>query len=621
MFTLSVFCKRAAALALALLLTGAILRTAVSAEEVSPGLSVPAAEATLPEAAPAPAPLNFFATSYTVTAPGGKNTLGTLRRGDKADIAVVLKDTALTTDDFRLEDYDFSKLIDSFSACTPKAELISSGNEPVSVRVTCPGIEYSGTGQSLKLSAARKGSADAPQTVEVTVSQAEIYVKPEPTPTPAPPAPKEVPAPVILITRSAQPKPLAAKETADIVVTFQNTGKTKAQTPVVSFSASEALTILNENSTFLLPDIEPGKSTSVTVRVQAAKEIQSAGQSLQADLKFSYDSAGSLTQASTSEKLNLSANATGDGQKTDAATPNVVIQDFSYGEQAISAGGHFKLDFRFQNMGRLKIENVVVSVDGGENFALDGGTSTFYYDSLASRGDQRQSVPLMALPTAKSGAQPVTVSFKYEYVDGSKRAAASSEIKLSVPVVQQDRFQINAPTLPETVNAGEELVLTLNYVNRGKTDVSNVEAVIEGEGFESPTKNQYVGNISAGTSGSVGFALTPTDAGKLKVVLKVTYEDPNLQQQTKEFPVELTVSESAAPDFDLDLEGMDEPQGPSFPWPVLGVIPAAGILAGIVVVIRRKRAAAKAAPAPEAENAAWEDWDNVFSDDSDDTEV
>lgn len=622
--TLSVFCKRAAALALALLLTGAILRTAVSAEEVSPGLSVPAAETTVPaqpeapEAAPAPAPLNFFATSYTVTAPGSQNALGTLRRGDKADIAVVLKDTALTTDAFTLEDYDFSKLIDSFSACTPRVELISSGSEPVSVKVTCPGIEYSGTGQSLKLSAARKGSTDAPQTVEVTVSQAEIYVKPEPTPTPAP---KEVPAPVILITRSAQPKPLAAKETADIVVTFQNTGKTKAQTPVVSFSASEALTILNENSTFLLPDIEPGKSTSVTVRVQADKEIQAAGQSLQADLKFNYDSAGTLAQASTSEKLNLSANATGDGQKTDAATPNVVIQDFSYGEQAISAGGHFKLDFRFQNMGRLKIENVVVSVDGGENFALDGGTSTFYYDSLASRGDQRQSVPLMALPTAKSGAQPVTVSFKYEYVDGSKRAAASSEIKLSVPVVQQDRFQINAPTLPETVNAGEELVLTLNYVNRGKTEVSNVEAVIEGSGFESPTKNQYVGNISAGTSGSVGFALTPTDAGKLKVVLKVTYEDPNLQQQTKEFPVELTVSESTDPGLDIDLEGMDEPQGPAFPWPVLGVIPAAGILAGIVVVIRRKRAAAKAAPAPEAENAAWEDWDNVFSDESDDTEV
>ena len=59
-------------------ITGAILRTAVSAEE--PDLSAaPAAETIAPEALTAapeavpeadPAPLNFFATSYTVSAPG-----------------------------------------------------------------------------------------------------------------------------------------------------------------------------------------------------------------------------------------------------------------------------------------------------------------------------------------------------------------------------------------------------------------------------------------------------------------------------------------------------------------------------------------------------------------------
>ena len=104
------------------------------------------------------------------------------------------------------------------------------------------------------------------------------------------------------------------------------------------------------------------------------------------------------------------------------------------------------------------------------------------------------------------------------------------------------------------------------------------------------------------------------------MVLKVTYEDPNLEQQTKEFPVELTVSESSIPDFDIDMEGMDEPQSASFPWPVLGVIPAAAVIAALVVVIRKKRAA-KADPAARADNADWDNWDNVFSDDGDDTEV
>ena len=36
-----------------------------------------------------------------------------------------------------------------------------------------------------------------------------------------------------------------------------------------------------------------------------------------------------------------------------------------------------------------------------------------------------------------------------------------------------------------------------------------------GEGFESPAKVQYLGNVAAGTSGSIGFALTPEAAGAL----------------------------------------------------------------------------------------------------------
>ena len=374
--------------------------------------------------------------------------------------------------------------------------------------------------------------------------------------------------------------------------------------PLASFSASESLIIANDVSTVVLPDLDPGKGTTVTLRVQAAKEIAAASQSLQVELKYSYESAGQLLQATTSDKLNLSAApSTTPGPGIDSATPNIVIRDFSYGQENIAAGARFQLNFRFQNMGRMKVENVVASIDGGENFALDGGTSTFYYDTLGSKAEQTQTVPLQALPTAKSGAQAVTVQFKYEYVDGGKRSAATSEIKMAVPVVQKDRFLVNAPNLPESCTVGEECVLTLNYVNRGKTEVSNVEAAVEGDGVDATARTQYVGNIAAGASGSIGFALTPNRSGPVKVTLKVSYEDPNLQPQTLEFPVELTAAEGAD---DGDL-GMDVPEedagGFKFPWPVLLVIPAAGLVAGAVVLIRRRKALAEVDNDPN-----WDDW-------------
>ena len=587
--------QKSAAILLALTLAAGAALPAF-AEEAAP-LPAPAAvtaEATTSQdAAP-----NFLTLSYT-------SSRDVIRKGDKADLAVTVKDTALLTRDFKAEEFDFSKLADSFSACTPAVEVLSAEDEPLTLRLTCAGVTYSGTGRSLKLSLARKGTG-SPQTLEVTVNQAEEYVAPTPTPAPETPAPKEQAAPPVLVTRSALGKPLGANEAADIVVTFQNGGSTKMVKPLASFSVSESLLIANDVSTVALPDLEPGKSTSVTLRVQATKEISSASQTIQVDLKYAYESAGQLVQAASSDKLSLSAapSATA-GPTVDSATPNIVIRDFSYGEENIAAGSRFKLDFRFQNMGRLKVENVVASIDGGENFALDGGTSTFYYDSLASKGEQSQSVPLQALPTAKSGAQAVTVQFKYEYVDGGKRTAATSEIKMAVPVVQKDRFQVNAPTLPESCTVGEECVLTLNYVNRGKTEVGNVEATVEGDGVDATARTQYVGNIAAGSNGSIGFALTPNREGKLKVTLKVSYEDPNLQPRTLEFPVELTASEAALePEFDIPEEEGKLP----LPLPLLILIPAAILAAGAALLLMRRRALHKEdeAPADDWGTGAWD---------------
>lgn len=608
------FARQTAALLLALTLTAGAALPAFAEEAPAPLPAPPAAE-TAAAAEPAPADPNFLTLTYTA----GREVI---RRGDKTDLSVTVKDTALLTRDFTESDYDFSKLLDSFSACTPTVEVLSRPEEPLTLRLTCAGVEYSGTGRDLKLSIARKGSGN-PQTLALTVSQAEEYVAPTPAPTPEPAQPKEQAAPPVLVTRSSLAKPLGANEAADIVVTIQNAGSTKMLQPLASFSASESLLIANDVSNVVLPDIEPGKSTTVTLRVQAAREISSSAQSVQVDLKYGYESAGQLLQASSSDKLNLSAApSVTPGPGTDSATPNIVIRDFSYGDANIAAGSRFTLSFKFQNMGRMKVENVVASIDGGENFALDGGTSTFYYDSLAARGEQSQTVPLQALPTAKSGAQAVTVSFKYEYVDGGKRTATSSEVKVAVPVVQKDRFQVNAPALPESCTVGEECVLTLNYVNRGKTEVSNVEAVVEGDGVDATARSQFVGNIAAGATGSIGFALTPNRAGSVKVTLKVSYEDPNLESRTLEFPVELTAAEGFD---DADL-GMDVPEeaeeGFKFPWPVLLVLPAAGLIAGAVALLRR-RALAKTEEGSDWDKARDPDdwgtgaWDNTAWNDDD----
>ncbi len=661
---------------------------------------------------------SFFAVGYTVSK-------GRLTRGAAADISVTVKNVSLTADTFRASNYDFSKLIDSFTGGTVTVEKKSSGSDPLVLQIRFSKLKYTGTGQSLRFQITHRDSG-APQLIELTIAEAsegEEKQKPDRDPSPAaepmvliscaeqkePLAPgqeaeltvlfrnlsdlelrspvatltpsdslsipggsysfametikgkqtgslkvrvraaqsvsspgqslqaelkftyfnnvsdaqasvsERVPVaasvsgsaapPVVLASRSELKAPLSAGQLAEIAVTFRNMGSVKLLSPLASFSASESLLLESSAGSVLLPDLEPGKSASVTLRVRALPEISSASQSIQTELKYSYDAAGTMTQGEASDRIPIPAAPTresGSGSETaEAPVPHVVVSDFSYGGESVDAGSSFDLRFRFENTGKLPIENVLLTVDGGESFTISGGTSSFFFASLAAGAGQEQTLPLQALPNAKSGAQSVSLSFKFEYVDGAKRASAGEDIRLSMPIVQPDRFEIRAPQQPESLSVGEEAVLTLPYVNKGKGEIANVEATVEGEGVETPSKTQYVGNIGAGASGSIGFVFTPQLAGSLPLVVKITYEDANENLQTKEFPVEL-FAEDPSIDAMLDEEfSQEEPEEAGFPWaPVLGGTGAAAALGGAVLLAVRRRKARREKPQDD-----WGGWE------------
>ena len=409
--------------------------------------------------------------------------------------------------------------------------------------------------------------------------------------------------PLVLISRSDISSPISPGEVFDLVLTFKNTGDVTVKNAAATVAPSEGLSLLNAASTFPVPDIAPGKTASITVKLQGASQISSSAQSLSVDLRYTYGSAATAASAaSASDRLNIPAKAASSASSVEKPVPNIVVQKFDYGGKPVAAGGRFPLSFTFENTGTTKVENIVVTVDGGECFTVDGGSNTAHYDGLAAGKTLIQELPLQAVPTCKSGAQAITVSFKYEYVDAGKRSAVTSDIRLSVPVSQPDRFQLNQP-VAASFTAGEEGEVTLAYVNKGRADIGNLEAQLVGEGFESPAKVQYLGNVAAGTSGSIGFALTPEAAGKLDLTIKVTYEDADLQTQTKEFPLSLTVEEGAPePDFAPD----DADLAPARPaW--LPVIPATAALAAAAgtAFFLAKRLRRKAAEGEDPAADAW----------------
>ena len=554
------------------LLALSLLSLRALADEAAPQPAV-TAESSSSDSAPAPAPVPgvLISRSEMADLPAGSEAEITVSFRNLGDVALKSPVAAFTlADGISLAGGASSFLLE---------DIPGGGTGSVTLKVRA--ADSASGAQSLGVELRFSYGEDAPASGTAS-DRLTIPVKAKPAAT----------QPLVLISRSDISSPISPGEVFDLVLTFKNTGSVTVKNAAANVSPSEGLSLLDAASTFPVADIAPGKTGSITVKLQGASQIASASQSLSVDLRYTYDSAGAATSATASDRLNIPAKAASAASSAEKPVPNVVVQKFEYGGKPVAAGGRFPLSFTFENTGTVKVENIVVTVDGGECFTVDGGSNTSHYDALGAGKTLTQELPLQAVPTCKSGAQAITVSFKYEYVDAGKRAPVTSDIRLSVPVSQPDRFQLNPPSAA-SFTAGEEGEITLAYVNKGRADIGNLEAQLVGEGFESPAKVQYLGNVAAGTSGSIGFALTPEAAGKLDLTVKVTYEDADLQVQTKEFPLSLTVEEGM-PDIDFTVDDADAaPARPA--W--LPVIPATAALAAaggtaffLVKRLRRKAA-------------------------------
>ncbi len=466
-------------------------------------------------------------------------------------------------------------------------------------------LSYSGTGNSLSFTVyyQENGVETTNQTFNLTVSECVPYTEPEK------PAPTVIPEPHAVFSSDAAFGSIAAGESKVISIYIQNVGSTTMRSPMVTVTPSDGLMVTDSQSAYTLDDIRPNQSGVVMVSVKAVDKITSASQSLSAKLDFYYDSGTSTTASgSASGSVNVPATVTKDTKEEEtiaSPTPIVILSKYNYGGSSVAAGSSTNLSFSFTNTSKkIKIENVMVTVTGGTDLMLNGSTNTFYFDSVAAGGSKNVTVPMKAAQLISASAQNVQIAVTYEYVDQNARKSGSATLSLSVPLYQPDRFELSEPKTSYTGYVGEETSLTIDYVNKGKSAISNVEATISGD-IDSPTPYQRVGTIDGGKNGTIAFAVTPQLEGENQVKIVITYEDSN--GNTKERVFEATVEAMAYEPSDpgMDDPGMIDPEpANTFPWKYVIIAGVAALIVLLIVLrIRKKKAKQK------AEQALWDKWD------------
>lgn len=535
-------------------------------------------------------------TSFLIT--GYRASRSSIYTGDTVDITVYLSRTDGSNDSIRVV-----RGLDSFQDGTASAVASGQNGE---YTVTFTGLTYTGdSGKQLAFTIYYEGNGGGYQDGN-TVPVRECVPYTEPTPAPEP-TPETIPEPRAVFNSDGTSTSIAAGETKTITVYIQNAGTTAMRDPILTLKSSGSLLIMGSQD-YMLDDIRAGRDTAVTVTVKAPDKIESQMQTIDASLSFYYDNGTQLTGGSASGSVNVLSTVTKDTKDEEtiaSPTPIVILSKYNYGGSSVAAGSSTNLSFSFTNTSKtIKIENVMVTVTGGQDLMLNGSTNTFYFESVAASGSKTVTVPMKAAQLISASAQDVKIDVTYEYVDQNARKSGNATLSLSVPLYQPDRFELSEPKTSYTGYVGEETSLTIDYVNKGKSAINNVEATISGD-IDSPTPYQRVGTIDGGKNGTIAFAVTPQLEGENQVKIVITYEDSN--GNTKERVFEATVEAMAYEPTDpgMDDPGMIDPEPAStFPWKyVIIAVVAALIVLLIVLRIRKKKAKQK------AEQALWDKWD------------
>ena len=586
--------------------------------------SAPPAQPVKPLAAPAPAP-KIVSTPRLIgyrVSPAGE-----IQQGGRVELTVQVRNESILTEQIpqssllpEVRAFVIARVGGSFSfSGKPQVVVTSQPKEPLTLSLVFPGCTYSGKGNAFRF---ELGYSDfptlTPDTVECTIKECKE------TPVVVPDG-KE---PQLQISRNDLQSALSAGQDATLRLTVTNLSKTAAvKNPVLTLATSSGLMLAENTSTFPLKDLGAGEKQTIDVKIKALSEIPSQAQSLDASVKFSYEADGKSLEGAASEKIPIPAVVTG-GTSADAAipasdagvgtgggsytpvdspVPNVIISRYTFGgEPQVPVGSSFTLSLEFFNTSaKMKVENLMMTVDPGEGFALNASSNTFFFDVMKKGAKRTQEIPMLVLPSIKGNTQDITVTFKYEYVDHRKRTTVTLPQKISVPVYQPDRFEVTMPTLPATITVGEEATISLPFFNKGKSDVSNVSATLTGE-ISALTKLQNLGNYEPGKSGTIDFIVTPEQSGDVPLTVTVSYETASGEAKSKEFPMTLSIAE-AAPEMDEAFQEADlqqESEGKNNL--LILILVSLGALGGLIALLTLLRAKKKRAVVGDKTSFHWE---------------
>ena len=249
------------------------------------------------------------------------------------------------------------------------------------------------------------------------------------------------------------------------------------------------------------------------------------------------------------------------------ATPHIIINQYSYGEEPITAGNDFVLNLSYQNTSNeLTLENIVMTVTPkSEHVVIAAASNTVYIRQLSASGVLSHPVALAALPAA-SGSQNIDISFKYEYIvekdsKTKERRTGEDMVSIAVPFIQIDRFTVDPiPENTDYIQVGDQFFMTVSFVNEGKSPIYNISAMARGTNREIFSGVSRVeGALQASANNELEIDIVSSEAGELQGEIVISYEDENMSRKEIIRPFTVYIEERYIPSAEPNYPGKVDP--------------------------------------------------------------
>lgn len=330
-----------------------------------------------------------------------------------------------------------------------------------------------------------------------------------------------------------------------------NTSKEKSlQGVLVKVTPPEGFSMMDSNSLYI-EEIKPGEIIEKMISFQINKGAKNGYYAATLDSTYQYATGNTVANGISTDKISISVVS-----DENMFTPRIILGDIKL-PNTVNSGDTFPLNMTFVNThDSISAKNIVIKLTLPEDLSFDNSSNTFFLKELKGGETLNKNISINVRSSCKLQRVAINVEVAFQYENKDVLTDSTSAAIIPVQISQVERVELTPGQLPLSLFVGEEQIYTVNLINKGRSNIYNVTATIDGN-IQNPGQNQFKGNLESGKEAPIDFSIIAINEGEVKGEITITYEDDNMKVKTVKLPY--TIMAESLPISPIDNGGEIQP--------------------------------------------------------------